>query len=335
MAKILADRQVRTLIGSVLLDADEGLLSPNGIRLRLGRHVRFLSTDEEKDLKDGLYLRVDPGETVQVASLERLDLTKTTVQGLFPGKMLMGLITPTTTMMREGVLQVATKIDAGFRGYLNWGFRNSGASDLLLGFGEPIFKLTLFLLDEDESPDITYGERNGDKYQDSEGIRRSTRRIPASLSKNKVVGSSREKLDPKKYLSEAGYPFNHISTELVELHGKFEVVSTEVKLLKDGLDKGNRALSEKIEAETKRVTGRLEDFTRHCFERVESIFDRKFLRVIGTIVAAVPAMYALYVVLKGTTLGDSVMAAFAAVAAVVIFLVTYLLSRRRIADPPR
>jgi len=30
--------------------------------------------------------------------------------------MIMGLITPTTTMMREGISQVATKIDAGFKG---------------------------------------------------------------------------------------------------------------------------------------------------------------------------------------------------------------------------
>jgi deoxycytidine triphosphate deaminase len=33
----------------------------------------------------------------------------------------MALITPTTTMVREGAMNVATKVDAGFIGQPNWG----------------------------------------------------------------------------------------------------------------------------------------------------------------------------------------------------------------------
>ena len=39
--------------------------------------------------------------------------------------MLMALITPTTTMMREGAMNVTTKVDAGFVGQLNWGLRQT------------------------------------------------------------------------------------------------------------------------------------------------------------------------------------------------------------------
>ena len=61
MAKILADRDIKRLIGHVLLDADEKLLNPNGIELRLGKHVRFHSTGEEKELGPGMFLQVNPG----------------------------------------------------------------------------------------------------------------------------------------------------------------------------------------------------------------------------------------------------------------------------------
>ncbi|TRZ52783.1 hypothetical protein D4S03_02905 [bacterium] len=123
MAKILADRYIRQLLGTVLTNADEKCLNPNGIELRLGGSVRFHSTGEEKELSDGLFLKVNSGETVIISSLEQIDFRATTVQKIFANHMLMGFITPTTTMMREGISQVATKIDAGFRGNLNWGLR--------------------------------------------------------------------------------------------------------------------------------------------------------------------------------------------------------------------
>jgi deoxycytidine triphosphate deaminase len=327
MARILADRDIRKLIGDVLIDADPDLLSPNGVRLRLGKHVHFLSTDEEKELGSGFFLRVSPGETVQVSSLERLNFSPEKVQSVFPGHMLMGLITPTTSMMREGVLQVATKVDAGFRGYLNWGLRNSSITPLVIEYGEPIFKLTLFLLDKDESPEVPYGERDGDKYQDTEGIRRSSRRIPTSLPKSKTVCSSLEQIDPKKRLSEAGYPFNLISTELVELDGKFEVVSSDVKLLKGEFEKRTKELSESISKETKTLTDKLAEFTTQCFDRVELVFHRKFMQVGGAIVGGISALYGIYILLKAANVADNLLAGVAFAFAVVILFTTYILSR--------
>lgn len=328
MAKILADKEIRKLIGSVLVNADESKINPNGVELRLGKHVLFHSTGEEKELGPGLFLKVSPGETVSIASMEQIDFKTPKVQEIFPGCMLMGLITPTTTMMREGISQVTTKIDAGFRGPLNWGLRNGSTKDLIVQFGESLFKLTLFLLEGDEAPEIPYGDRPADHYQDAQGIVRSARKLPADIPKSKVISSSLEKLDPKLQLREAGYPFNHIGTELTELHGKFELVSTDVRLLKDQFERRTNELSSKIEAETRTLSDKLEESRKTLLERVEALFDRKFLGVIGVIVGSLSVLYGGVTYLQRTTLGGNAVAFIATLVGIAILLVTYVLSRR-------
>ncbi len=290
MARILADKTIESLLGSVLVNADAQLINPNGIELRLGKNVLFHSTGEEAELGEGLFLKVSPGESVVISSLELIDFKAETVHGPLPGKMLMGLITPTTTMMREGISQVATKIDAGFRGNLNWALRNGSLRDLTLQYGEPIFKLTLLELGQDESPETAYGERSSDSYENTEGIRRSSRRIPADIPKDKVVSSSFNRLDPVKQLREAGYPFAHIGTELTTLQGKFEVVSSDVRLMRDEFQRRTNELSDKIQTETSTLTAKIEEGRKNVLERVEALFDRKFLRIVGTIVGAIPVM---------------------------------------------
>lgn len=327
MAKILADRDIRALIGSVLINAEPNRINPNGIELRLGKEVVFHSTGEEKELSPGLFLKVSPGETVSISSIEQIDFTASTVQAVFPGCMLMGLITPTTTMMREGISQVATKIDAGFRGTLNWGLRNGSTKDLILEYGEPIFKLTVFLLEADEAPEVPYGERATDHYQDTEGVVRSARRLPADIPKHKLVSSSFEKIDPKRLLREAGYPFDHIGTELTTLHGKFEVVSRDVLLLRDQFERRTTELSGKIEAETRTLTDKLDEARKNLLEKVEVLFDRKFLRVCGVIIGAIPIMYGGVTYLQGTKLGGETVSFIAVFAGVLILLLTFAVSR--------
>jgi hypothetical protein len=117
---------------------------------------------------------------------------------------------------------------------------------LILQYGEPIFKLTLFRLDQNESPEVCYGEGPTHQYQDTDGIRRSKRRIPADINKKQLVCSSFDQLDPKKQLREAGYPFDHIGSELVRLDGKFEmVVSRDVALLRNEFEQRTKELSGK------------------------------------------------------------------------------------------
>jgi len=328
MAKILADKEISDFIGSVLIDADEELLNPNGIELRLGKHVLFHSTGEEKKLGPDMSLKISPGETVSISSIETIDFRRDTVQKILPGSMLMAFINPTTTMMREGISQVATKIDAGFHGILNWGLRNGSTKDLVLQYGEPIFKLTIFVLGEDELPELEYGERPSDDYQDTEGIKRSTRRVLADIPKSKIISSSFSQIDPKKQLKEAGYPFHHIATELVTLDGKFEIVSKDVALMKDEFHRLTSELSDKMESETSTLSKKIEESHVTILEKVEALFDRKFLRVVGVIVGAIPIVYGGVTYLQGTTLGGSAVALIAVVFGIAIFLLTSFLARR-------
>ena len=242
MARILSDREIKKLFGEVLIGAEERFVSPNGIELRLGKEIRFLSTNEKRPIPDGHFITVHPGEAVIITSLEKLDFTRATVDKHFAGKMLMAIITPTTTMMREGMLQCATKVHAGYFGELNWGFRNSSSKDFTIQQGEPLFNLTLFLLEGTEVPDIAYGEKKEDTYQNTSGIAASKRKISTDIPKEHIVSSSFHKLDPTIQLREAGHPFNYIGSELVSLQGKFEMVNSGVAALNTKMDEAKRDL---------------------------------------------------------------------------------------------
>jgi deoxycytidine triphosphate deaminase len=305
--RVLADREIKKLLGSVIQGSEEALINPNGIELRLGEHVRFMSTGEIHTITAGSYLKITPGESALISPFEKIDFWHATVEKVFPGGALMGLITPTTTMMREGIIQAATKIDPGFEGLLNWGLRNSSYKDLIIGHGEPMFKLTLWLLERDEVPDIEYGGRSADKYQHTEGIKISGRRIPADIPKNKIVSSSMQKLDPKKQLREAGYPFDHIGSELIRLDGKFEMVSRDVA-----------SLTEKIEGETKSVVGKIEETKDWLVEHVENLFSKKFIWLVGTVIGGIVLLYSLLAYLKTLSLTDSTLVAIAGIGGIII-----------------
>ena len=170
--------------------------------------------------------------------------------------------------------------------------------------------------------------RSTDTYQGSEGIVRSARRIPADVPKSKIVSSGFEHLDPKKQLREAGYPFDHIGTELTALHGKFEVVSTDVRMMRDEFQRRTDEVSQKIQTESQTLSTKLEDTRKSLLETVESLFDRKFLRVAGIIIGAIPVMYGGVSFLQGTALGGKPVAFIAMVGGVIVVIVTYVLTRR-------
>jgi len=287
MARILPDRDVKKLLSCCIIGGLESQLNPNGIELRLGKHIRFLSTGEEREIPEGHFVKIAPGENVIISSLEKIDFSKEATAKVFPGKMVMAFITPTTTMMREGITQSATKIDPGFVGQLNWGLRNSSIKDLVLQNGESIFKLTFWLLDPDEVPDSCYGSKPGDQYQNTDGIKLSSRKIPADIPQSRLVASSTDKLDGKKQLKEAGYPFNFISSELVQLHGKFEMVSKDVLLLKDDIDKRTNDLSDKIGHETSQVFSKLDETRANLLTETSNLLTQKFVWVGGVLISAV------------------------------------------------
>jgi deoxycytidine triphosphate deaminase len=313
MAKILPDREIRKLLGTVILNSDPQRINPNGIEIRLGRHALFQSTDEERELGPGSYLKIIPGESVTISSFEQFDFRKEAINKVFPDCDLMAFITPTTTMMREGIMQSSTKVDSGWHGTLNWGLRNSSVRDFLLGYCEPIFKLTIFLLEEGEIPEIPYGEREDDRYQHTQGIARSTRQIPANIPKRLIVGSAIELLDPKKHLREAGYPFDHISTELTDLHGKFEVVSRDVLLLKGTITEESEKLSKKVD-----------DSQKLAFEKVDHLFTKRFLAAAAAIVGCISIMYGIVTFLKSQGINGIALGWVAIIGGLGVLFVVYL-----------
>ena len=201
----------------------------------------------------------------------------------------MAWITPTTTMMREGMLQSSTKVHAGYVGELNWSFRNSSPKDFLIQYGEPLFNLTLELLEGDEVPDVVYGEKEEHKYQNTSGIMGSQRRIPSDISKEDVICSSFAKLDPKAQLREAGVPFSYIGNELVELHGKWEVVSRDVKTL----------------------TEKMDDTKTSIIEKVDSLFDKKIGTAVSMVVGAIAVLYGLVTFMQSASIPATAIAGLA------------------------
>lgn len=326
MAKILSDREIKRLLDTVIVGADEHYIHVHGIRLRLGEHVHFLSTNEEKELKPGYFLKIQPGESVLISSLEIIDFKKDTVQKLYPKKLLMGLLTPTTTMMREGLSLLTTKVDAGFRGNLNWGLRNNSFGEITLEYGEPIFKLTIFLLEAgEELPEHLYGEKEDtDHYQDTEGIRRSTRRIPTHIPKTKTIASSYTEIPPTTILKEAGHPFNHIGTELVVLDGKFEQISKDVTYLKQEMSKQMNELSSKIEDVRERLSEKIEN----VLKQASHLFDKRFGAVVGALIGAGSILYTIISLLQNQNIGKTVLALIVGGFGVASLIITYFLTRR-------
>ena len=185
------------------------------------------------------------------------------------------------------------------------------------GYCEPIFKLTFFLLEGDEVPNVLYGDRPDDRYQNAEGIVRSTRTIPVSIQPKRMISSTAEKIDPQRQLREAGPPFNYISQELTVLHGKFEVVSNDVRLLKTAITDETTTLSEKVDSSQKTV-----------LEKVEALFNQKFLQAAAAIVACLSIMYGIITFLKDKGITGVALGWVALISGFGVLLVIYLVSRQ-------
>lgn len=316
MAVILSDNQIESLLGKVILNGDLKLINPNSIKLRLGKHIFFHSTEEEFNLERDEFVVVQPGETISFTSYESIDFSKAAVDPIFPNCSLLAFVTPTTTMMREGISQSSTKIDVGFKGILNWSLRNGSSREIILQAGEPMFKLTIFKLSGDEIPSFEYGDREQDSYQNSDGIAHSSRNIPARIPKNKLVKSSIEKIDPKKQLKEAGYPFNYIGTELTELQGKFELVSKDMLLIKEEFSKTTDLLSKRIE-----------DTKDNLILNVQALFKDNFLKIAGIILGAVPIFLGLFKFFQKTELNNNVQSICLILFGIIVIVIVFIITR--------
>ena len=85
MAEILADRDLKKLLGTCIKDASEDCIKSNTYELRLGEKVRFKLTDDEIELKPEEWVEFGPGESIDVTSIEIIDFRKESVEKIFKG----------------------------------------------------------------------------------------------------------------------------------------------------------------------------------------------------------------------------------------------------------
>jgi len=302
MANVLPDREIKKLLNHAILDGSESCVRINSYEVRLGHRAKFDSTGEELDIPTGHFLEIEPGEFVTVGSMESFDFSAEKLKALGKPNGLFAWITPTTTMMREGFLFASTKVDPGYKGQLNWGIRNSSVKTVKLQQGEHLFKLTVMELSDGERPDKFYGEDRQDQYQGTSGIRDSARLIPAHISENKIVRRTQRKLDPIKQLTQAGYPYNHIGTELIELQGKFEIVSRDVAAMQSGFADLKRDLGNQIGKESETLSASISTLSEKIDKGISSAFaeqfhlyfDQRMQRIIGVISTLAAFAAALY-----------------------------------------
>ncbi|MBI2433136.1 MAG: hypothetical protein HYV26_09720 [Candidatus Hydrogenedentes bacterium] len=235
MAHMLSDREIKELLGSVIVGGDTESIRPNSYVLRLGAHGEFLNTSKEFELgKKKKGLKVHPGHSVGVTALETLDFRRETVHTHFPDCDLHGILSPTTDLSREGIVAPSTHVDAGYHGTINWTITNTSSEERRFVLGERLFRLTIFRLEKGESPDKVY---MGD-YQSQTGYVRS-RRVGAPVGmKDTEWEDAHLKGGPEDLLENlirSGYPWHLLGQRLKVIDQQLKSVSEEYSEIHDAI----------------------------------------------------------------------------------------------------
>ncbi|MCL2253247.1 MAG: hypothetical protein FWC09_02290 [Lachnospiraceae bacterium] len=239
MANILKDKEIEGLLGTVIINGMTENIRPNSYIIRLGSEGEFLGTGksfvlgEKREQKKGIIL--PPGHSVGVSSIEQINFTKETVDELFPKQALHGFLAPTTDLSREGIVVSSTQIDAGFNGSLNWTLTNTSSQERRYIYGEKLFRLTIFKLDESEVPQTYYSG----SYQSKMGYVRSNRMgAPVGMQESEweepfTDDGIEESLER---LMKAGYPWQAVASQLKMIDNQFSMVSTEYQQIYDSIE---------------------------------------------------------------------------------------------------
>ena len=108
---------------------------------------------------------------------------------------------------------------------------------------------------------------------------------------------------------------NKIGSELVNLQGKFEIVSENcIKL------------SRKIETETSSIVSKIEELKKGTVEQVDHIFSRKFGMVIGSLLGGLSILFGSLKFVAGYFPGPNFLMIAAVSFGVAILLVTYIVA---------
>lgn len=227
MAEILSDKELQKLLGKVIVGGDKDNIKPNSYILRLGTHGEFINTNKEFELgKKKMGIKVQPGHSVGLTALEVIDFRRETVREIFPENDLHGLLSPTTDLSREGIVAPTTQIDAGYHGTLNWTITNTSSVERRFVFKENIFRLTIFKLGKNESPDNLYEGA----YQSQVGYVRSRRAgAPVGMRDDEWIDPIQSE-GPEKLLDtlvNSGYPWNLLGKRLKIIDDQFKDVTNE------------------------------------------------------------------------------------------------------------
>lgn len=237
MAEVLSDKELKSIIGTVIKDGAPNSIRPNSYVLRLGESGEFLNSGKAFKLGKGKKgIRVAPGHSVGVTARETIDFSRKAVREHFPDHDLHGIISPTTDLAREGIVAPTTQVDAGYKGTLNWTIVNTSSHERRFVYEERCFRLTILKLTEGERPDQIY---DGD-YQGHTGYVPSQRRgAPVGIKEHEWEDST-TKGGPEDLLQgliKSGYPWNVLGERLATLDGQFKTVTNEYAEIAESIHK--------------------------------------------------------------------------------------------------
>lgn len=241
VAQLLNDHELEKLFKTIIINADKDSLRPNAYILRMGCTGEFTTISKEFTLEKGQGLKLPPGHSIAVTALETIDFREETVNKIYPGCSLHGLLSPTTDLSREGLTVASTQVDAGYYGTLNWTINNHSSRETKFLYGEKLFRMTILKLEQGEVPSKHY---MGD-YQGQEGYVPSARKGPPVGMKESSwidplsLGSPEEKLEA---LIKSGYPWNLLGTELKQIDDRFETITKEYSRIDDSIKELNTKL---------------------------------------------------------------------------------------------
>lgn len=276
MAKILNDQGIKNLLGTIIIDGDDSCVKPNAYVLRLGGEGEFMNTG--KDFKIGgkkKGIRVPPGHSVGITAFETLDFRQETVDHLYPGKALHGILSPVTHLSREGISAPTTQIDAGYNGTLNWTLVNTSGIERNFIYGEEIYRLTILILDDEEKPENFYSGI----YQSKTGYVRSERRGAPTGTRDSEWENAFVEGGPEALLEDlikSGYPWSILGTRLKGIDGRLQEITNEYDKIYERQEESEAKILRALKEDVSKEIG--EAFRGEAFQEVIGREVRKTLK---------------------------------------------------------
>lgn len=278
MATLLRDKDFRDILGKIIVNGIEECIRPNSYIFRLGSEGEFLNTGKPFELgKEKKGIKLQPGHSVGVTAFETLDISEETVADVFPNHALHGFLSPTTDLAREGIIAPATQVDAGYNGTLNWTLTNASSEERRFVFKERIFRLTLFKLEEGETPEQLYSG----EYQLQLGYVPSRRAGAPVGMKDSEWEDAYQKGGPEDILEDlikSGYPWHILGKKLKLIDLQFQSITTEYSDIHDAIAK----LTQEVEHVRKNQTD-ISETVRKVLREEANVLQNRWLIGVGTI----------------------------------------------------